>query len=59
MIKVSDALWDYVEIALLIGILAEYDALPGFSQKNVTFKKAIIENLDSYHEMLVYELAHD
>ncbi len=84
MIKVSDALWDYAEIALLehqssklladiaesegfkvergvadletafvaiygsgkpvIGILAEYDALPGLSQENITFKKAIIEN---------------
>jgi len=27
----------------IIGILAEYDALPGLSQENVTFKKAIIE----------------
>ncbi len=84
MIKVSDALWDYAEIALLehrsaklladiaeqegfkvemgvanletgfvavygsgkpvIGILAEYDALPGLSQEDVTFKKAIIED---------------
>ena len=81
MIKVSDALWEYAEIALLefrsaklladiaeqegftvemgvanletafvavygsgkpvIGILAEYDALPGLSQDNVAFKKAI------------------
>ena len=84
MIKVSDALWDYAEIALLehksaklladiaeqegfkvergvadletafvavygsgkpvIGILAEYDALPGLSQENVSFKKAISED---------------
>lgn len=27
----------------VIGILAEYDALPGLSQENVSFKKAIIE----------------
>ncbi|UCC41589.1 MAG: amidohydrolase [Candidatus Aminicenantes bacterium] len=83
LIKVSDSLWDYAEIALLeyksskllvgilekegfdverevagiptafvasygsgkpiIGILAEYDALPGLSQDNTTFRKARIE----------------
>ncbi len=83
LVEVSDALWDYAEIALLeyksskllievlekegfdverevagmptafvasygsgkpiIGILAEYDALPGLSQDNTAFRKALIE----------------
>jgi len=83
LVEVSDALWEYAEIALLeyksskllmevlekegfdverevagmptafvasygsgkpiIGILAEYDALPGLSQDSTTFKKARIE----------------
>ncbi len=83
LVEVSDALWEYAEIALLeyksskllagvlekegfdverevagmptafvasygsgkpiIGILAEYDALPGLSQDNTAFKKARIE----------------
>lgn len=83
LIDISDAIWEYAEIALLenksskllveilgkegfkveqgvadlptafvascgsgkpiIGILAEYDALPGLSQDNTPFKKALVE----------------
>ena len=90
LIEVSDAIWDYAEIALLehksaklladsveregfnvergvadlstafvatygsgkpvIGILAEYDALPGLSQDSLPYKKAIEEGMRPLRE---------